>query len=186
LLALPKVPGISIRYTTNGTSPANAGYSTYDKPIRVPDNCRVVIAQAVAENPNLASEQQSIKITGIIEPPPPPDPRPARWIGTQKLDETAAIWDLVARLEKAPGVVAHDISLTAQSSDGLQYIEFAGSLVEGYTASEFRRLADALQALVGAGTLRGAVQAMAFPTGQALLDWLKAAKIPFDATKVKQ
>lgn len=186
LLALPKVPGISIRYTTNGTSPANAGYSTYDKPIRVPDNCRVVIAQAVAENPNLSSEQQTIKIPGIIDPPPPPDPRPARWIGTQRFDDTAAIWDLVARLEKASGVVAHDISLTAQNTDGSQYIEFAGSLVEGYTASEFRRLADALQALVGAGTLRGAVQSMAFPTGQALLDWLKAAKIPYEATKVKQ
>jgi len=47
-------------------------------------------------------------------------------------------------------------------------------------------VADRLQELVGAGTLRMNVGSLGFHTGQALLDWLKANKQSFDMTKVKQ
>jgi hypothetical protein len=43
-----------------------------------------------------------------------------------------------------------------------------------------------MQEVVGAGTLRLMVGSLGFPTGQALLDWLKANNQSFDITKVAQ
>ena len=75
---------------------------------------------------------------------------------------------------------------TTESTDGLQHVEYTGALDAGYTASTMKAAADKLQEIVGAGALRMTVGALGFATGQALLDWLKATKQPFDASKVQQ
>jgi len=63
LLALPKANGISIRYTTDGSSPTSVGFfATYDGPFRVPAKSRVVCAMAVASGYNVSSETISIPI----------------------------------------------------------------------------------------------------------------------------
>jgi hypothetical protein len=43
-----------------------------------------------------------------------------------------------------------------------------------------------LQDIVSGGGLRMTIGSLAFPNGQALLDWLKATNQPFNATKVSQ
>ena len=40
--------------------------------------------------------------------------------------------------------------------------------------------------MVGGGGLRMTAGSLAFPAGQALLDWLKATNQPFNAAKVRQ
>ena len=90
------------------------------------------------------------------------------------------------RLEQAGAVMAHDISLTAESSDGQQNVEYSGALDSGYDAAAVKAIAQKLQDIVSGGDLRMTIGSLAFPTGQALLDWLKATNQPFNAAKVSQ
>jgi hypothetical protein len=187
LLALPKANGISIRYTTDGSSPTSAGFATYDGAFRVPANCRIVCAMAVASAYDLNSEIVRIPIPQKGATDPSLDlTNPARWNQQTKLDDPAAVWDFIQRLEKSPGVVAFDIGLTAESGDRQQSVDYSGALDGGYDAAALKSVAGKLQEIVTGGSLRMTVGSLGFPTGQALLDWLKATNQPFDAAKVTQ
>lgn len=111
---------------------------------------------------------------------------PARWTQQTKLDDATAVWDTIGRLEKAGTVMAHDISLTAESADGQQNVEYSGALEGGYDAPAVKAIAQKLQDIVSEGSLRMAIGNLAFPSGQALLDWLKATNQAFNAAKVRQ
>ena len=187
LKALPKANGIQIRYTTDGSSPTSAGHAIYDGPIRVPAACRVVCAMAVASAYELSSEQIRIQIPQKGEETRTVDPQiPAKLKLQQKLDDNGAVWNLIEQLGKAPGVTVNDISLTAESASGQQHVEFMGSTDVGYDASTLKGLADRLVATAGEGTLRMQVSTFNFSTGQALLDWLRANKLPFEQHRVTQ
>jgi len=188
LLALPKVNGISIRYTTDGSSPTSAGVATYNGLFRVPSKCRIVCAIAVSDGYDLNSEIIRISIPQREGGTPPliDATRPARWNHQTKLDDAGMVWDFIQRLEKATGVSAFDVGLTAESSDGQQNVEYSGALDGGYTASALRTFADKLQEIVSGGSLRMTIGSLGFPTGQALLDWLKATNQPFNVAKVSQ
>jgi hypothetical protein len=186
LLALPKANGTSIRYTTDGSSPTGGGFATYDGVFRVPARCRVVCAMAVSTGYDLNSEPIRIAIPQKGQERPPVDPvLPARWTQHTKLDDPGAVWNFIKRLELAAGVNAYDISLTAESGDGQQNVEYSGAL-DGYAAGAVKSIADKLQEIVGGGSLRMTIGSLGFPTGQALLDWLKANNQAFDAAKVSQ
>ena len=187
LLALPKANGITIRYTTDGSSPTSAGSATYDGAFRVPANCRVVCAMAEVAAYDLFSETMRIPIPqGGQERPPIDLASPARWSQQTKFDDAGQVWDFIQRLEKATGVNAFDIGLTAESSDGQQNVEYSGALESGYTAAAVKSVAERLQEIVSGGSLRMTVGSLAFPTGQGLLDWLRATDQPFNAAKVRQ
>ena len=49
-----------------------------------------------------------------------------------------------------------------------------------------KAVAQKLQDIVSEGSLRMAIGSLAFPSGQALLDWLKATNQAFNAAKVIQ
>ena len=189
-LTLPKANGIAIRYTTDGSSPTNAGSATYDGKFRVPANCRVVCAIAVAADYGLNSETIRIPIPQKGTDRPPIDlAAAARWNQQAKLDDAGAVWDFLLRLEGANTVTAHDISLTAESVDGQQNVEYSGALEGGYAAAAIKTVAERLQEIVSQatpGSLRMSIGSLAFPTGQSLLDWLKATNQPFNVAKVVQ
>ncbi len=167
------------------SSGAQAGIS--DGPIRVPEGCRVIRAMAVAGDYNLNSEVLPIQIPQRGEEERGIDPHlPARWKQRIKLDETGQVWDYIQRLNSTPGVIAHEISFTGTSADGLQSIEFSGALDAGYDGQTMRDIADKIQELAQGDNLRLTVGAMVFPTGQALLDWLQGTKQPFHIEKVEQ
>jgi len=187
LLALPKANGIAIRYTTDGSSPASAGFATYNGPFRVPANCRIVCAMAVASAYDLNSETIRIPIPQRGEKERTLDPLiPARWNQQTKLDDSGAVWDFIKRLEKTLGVSAYDISFTAESSDGQQNVEYSGALDRGYDAAALKSVAEKLREIVGGGSLRMTIGALGFPTGQTLLDWLRATNQPFNLAKITQ
>ena len=187
LRALPRVAGIAIRYTTDGSAPTHVGAATYDGSFRVPAGSRVVCAVAGASDLGLYSEVLRIPIPQPGGNGPKLDAtRPARWTQRAKLDDAGAVWDFVRRLDEAATVIAFDLQLTAESTEGLQHVEYSGALDAGYTAAALQIAADKLQEIVGAGALRMTVGSLGFDTGQALLDWLKATNQPFDASKVQQ
>ena len=188
LLALPKAGGVSIRYTTDGSSPTSTGSATYDGVFRVSASCRIVCALAVATDYGLNSEAIRITIPqkGTDRRLPIDLATPARWKQQSKLDDASAVWDFLKRLELAAGVSAHDINLTAESSDGQQNVDYSGALDGGYHAAAVKSVAERLQEIVNGGSLRMSVGSLAFPTGQALLDWLKATRQPFNAAMLGQ
>ena len=187
LLALPKANGIVIRYTTDGSSPTSTGSASYDGGFRVPAHCRVVCAIAVAADYGLNSETLRIAIPQQGTERPAIDLfAPARWNQQTKFDDAGAVWDFLQRLEGASGVTAHNISLTAESADGQQNVDYSGALDGGYHAAAAKTVAERLQEIVSSGSLRMSVGSLAFPTGQALLDWLQATQQPFDAARVVQ
>ena len=187
LRALPRVAGIAIRYTTDGSAPTHVGAASYDDTFRVPAGSRVVCAIAGASDVGLYSEVLRVPIPQPGGTGPKLDAtKPARWTQRAKLDDAGAVWDFIQRLAEAATVVAFDLQLTAESIDGLQHVEYSGALDAGYTAASMKTAADKLQEIVGAGALRMTVGSLGFATGQALLDWLKATNQPFDAAKVQQ
>ena len=187
LSALPKVGGITIRYTTDGSAPTSAIAATYEDIFRVPTHCRIVCAVATAASQGISSEIIRIPIPQKGTDDPELDAKmPARWTQRLKLDESGMVWDFIQRLSAAEDVTAYDIGLTAESGDGQQHIEFSAANDAGYRGDTLQSFADRLQELVGAGSLRMTVGSLGFPTGQHLLDWLKATKQPFDLSKVKQ
>jgi chitobiase/beta-hexosaminidase-like protein len=188
LLALPKVSGISIRYTTDGSSPTGAGFATYTGAFRVPEKCRIVCAMAVC--PEYESGSEPIR---ILIPQPGTDARPpvnltaqAGWSQQTKLDDSTSVWDFIERLGKSPGVRAYDINLTAESSDGHENVEYSGALQSGYDAVAVKSVAEKLQEIASGGGLRMSIGSLGFPTGQALLDWLKVTNQQFNASKITQ
>ena len=187
LLALPKANGITIRYTTDGSSPTSAGFATYDGKFRVPATCRIVCAMAVASAFNLNSESVRIQIPQKGTTDPSLDlTAPARWNQQTKLDDPGEVWDFIQRFENSAGVVAYDIGLTAESGDRQQSVDYSGTLDGGYDAAMLKSVAEKLQEIATGGSLRMTVGSLGFPTGQALLDWLKATNQPFDLSKVTQ
>jgi hypothetical protein len=192
LLALPRAGGISIRYTTDGSAPTSVGTATYDGPIRVPANCRVVCALAVHSGYNLNSEAVRIPIPqrGQTTRPPIDLVQPARWTQQTRLDDASAVWDFVQHLEQAPTVRSHVIGLTAESEDGQQNVEYSGALDAGYDGAAIKAMAQRLLDIVSVqdhvGSLRLTVGSLSFITGQALLDWLRATNQSFNAAKVSQ
>jgi len=187
LLALPKANGITLRYTTDGSSPTGTGFATYDGPFRVPAKCRIVCAMAVASAYEIYSETVRIPIPQKGQEERTLDPEiPARWNQQTKFDDSGAAWDFIQRLENAVGVTAYDIGLTAESSDGRQNVEYSGVLEGGYDAAALKSVAEKLQEIVGGGSLRMAIGSLGFLTGQALLDWLRATSQPFNLAKVTQ
>lgn len=187
LRALPRAAGIDIRCTTDGSAPTHVGAATYDGSLRVPAGSRVVCAIAVAGAYGINSEVLRIPIPQPGGDGPRLDAtRPARWTQRAKLDDAGAVWDFIQRLDEAATVIAHDLQLTAESEDGLQHVEYSGALDSGYSAASLKQAADKLQDIVGPGGLRMTVGSLAFTTGQALLDWLRATNQPFDMAKVQQ
>ena len=189
LQAQPHASGIAIRYTTDGSSPTSAGAATYDGPIRVAENCRVICAIAVSDEYSLNSETLKVQIPqgGSGNPTPTIDKTtPATWTSKNKLDDSGAVWEFIGRLEKTNQAIAYDINLTAESEDGDVVLDYAGSQPNGYTAEAIKTLAEDLQRMVGSGSLRMTLGKTKFATGQELLDWLKATKQNFDLNKVSQ
>lgn len=188
LLALPKANGICIRTTTDGSSPTGTSAATYDGAFRVPANSRIVCALAVCTDYDLYSEVIRIQIPqrGQETRPPIEFSKPARWTQQQRLDDASMVWDFLQYLERDSRTVAHDISLTAESHDGMQNLEYSGALESGYDAAAAKSVAERLQEIVGSGSLRMTVGSLTFPTGQALLDWLKATNQSFNVAYVKQ
>jgi len=187
LLAFPKSNGVSIHYTTDGSSPIGTNAAAYDGPLRVPANCRKVCAVALAPVYSLTSQAIVQDIPKRGEEARTIDAtRPARWQKVSKLDDSGAVWDLIMRLEQTTGVVAYDVQLSATSSNGEQIVDYTGSLASGYSGAELKAVATKLQDIVQDGSLRMEIGELGFPTGQALIDWLNAAKEPFNLSYMSQ
>ena len=186
-MAFPKTSGVSIHYTSDGSSPIGTNAAVYDGAIRVQETCRKVCAVAQAPMYSLTSKQVVLDIPKRGEESRTIDAtRPARWDKESKLDDSGTVWNLITRLEQNSGVVAFDVHITATSGNGEQVVEYSGSLTSCYTGGELKAVSEKLQDIVQDGSLRMDVGELGFPTGQALIDWLNATNEPFNLSYVSQ
>lgn len=189
LQSLPQAGSVSVHYTTDGSSPTNAGAATYDGPIRVPETCRILQAVAICNTHGLSSEVRKITIAQKDEAGGGESfdkTAPTTWKGKTNGDDSGKVWQLIDALAMYSDVRARTVSLTAESADGEQLLDFAGSRDSGYSAEELRTLANQLQELSGPGSLRLKINQLEFLTGQKLLDWLRDRNEPFESHKATQ
>jgi hypothetical protein len=148
----------------------------------------VVCGVALASELGIASETIRIAIPQSGEEVQSIDlVSPCRWSKANKRDDTAGVWDLIARLEQTPATTSFDISLIAESADGFQIVDYSGALESGYTAAQLKELATRLQDIAGTGAkLRITIGTLSFPSGQALLDWLRAINEAFEANYISE
>lgn len=188
LQAMPRTAGLSIQYTTDGSAPSSATAARYDGPVRVPAGARLISAQVSAPAFDLHSQ--------VLRVPIPSNgddggggldlTSPAAWTDPIKLDDAGAAWAFLDRLKKVKDATAHDVSITAESDDGRQTLDYMGAVDGGYGTDRLDEVARALQDLVGGSALRMRLGSLRFESGQDLLDWLKAANVAFDLRKVRQ
>lgn len=186
-LALPKTNGIEVRYTTDGSSPINAGSAVYNGVFRVPQTCRVIRAVATASQCDNNSE--IIKIDIPTEAGGGPSIRPdvpARWVAISKLDDSGAVWDFIESLRPFEGAAATEISISLGSTDGFQNLDYADTIESGYTAESLKTLVEKIQTVFPGERLRMTVGSIIFLKGQSLLDWLQATRQQFRAENVRQ
>ena len=182
-VTLRSLPSGKISYSTDGRAPEYGG--SYDSPFVPPEACSVVLA--VAEVEGIKSKQLRVPIpkrdvTGLFEI----DPHKAcLWSRRHKLDDSGSTWKFIEAMEKHI-VIAYDIIIKAENNAGDQTLEYLGSGAEGYLSNQLRKFCDSLQELVGPGSVRLECARMHFPTGQALLDWLKEAGIEPIPEEVEQ
>jgi hypothetical protein len=186
-LALPKTNGIEVRYTTDGSSPMNAGSAVYNGVFRVPSSCRVIRAVAVA----LQHDNNSEIITVNIPTEAGGGPRirldvPARWTATTRLDDSGAVWEFIEKLRPFLGATATDITITLLSEDGLRSLDYADSIQDGYNADSLKSLVEKIQTVFPGEKLRMIVGSILFLTGQSLLDWLQATRQQFRFENIRQ
>jgi hypothetical protein len=184
LLALPKAPGIVIKYTTDGSAPTSATAATYAGPFKVPAGTRVVLAIATCAAFNLSSAQSNIPIPDGKKKPKINVAIPTKWKKKLKLDDSASVWKFIGKLEQLPNVNANDISVSLESSDGKENIDYIGS--RSFEGASLKETVEKLQTMVEGGGLRMSVGSLDFPTGQGLLDWLKVSEISFEPNYVEQ
>lgn len=186
-LALPATNGIKVRYTTDGSSPMNAGSAVYNGVFRVPSNCRIIRAVAVASQYDNNSEIITVNIPTEAGGGPRIRPDvPARWTAITRLDDSGAVWDFIEKLRPFAGASATDITITLQSEDGLRNLEYADSIQDGYNAESLTSLVEKIQTVFPGEKLRMTVGSILFLTGQSLLDWLQAARQQFRVENIRQ
>jgi hypothetical protein len=187
-LALPKTNGIDVRYTTDGSSPINAGSAVYNGVFRVPQNCRVIRAVATASQCDNNSEIIKIDIPTEEEGGGPPIRLdvPARWVAISKLDDSGAVWDFIEKLRPFEGAAATEIALSLGSTDGFQNLDYSDTIENGYAAESLKALVEKIQTVFPGERLRMTVGSIIFLKGQSLLDWLQATRQQFRAENVRQ
>ena len=80
----------------------------------------------------------------------------------------------------------YDISLTAESSDGQQNVDYSGALKGGYDAARSKNLRRETARNRQRRQPGMTIGSLGFPTGQACSTGSKSTNQPFNATKVTQ
>ena len=134
LLAFPKANGVSINYTTDGSSPINANAAVYEGPIRVPENCRKVCAVAKAPMYSLTSQPIVQDIPKRGEEARTIDPtQPALW-------QKGASWMTPVRPESDHSTGANPKRCgVRRSANGHQQKRRTGCGLHRFTGNRIRR-----------------------------------------------
>ena len=176
-------PGTPIRYTTDGSDPANAG-GVYDGPFAVPEGSRVVLA--VAKKDGIASELHRRDIADTPVSRPIDRAAPATWTPENGLECTAtrSTYDFISRLKKHDAQVG-GLRVTIQTARAQSWSELSLSDDIELNGYELERIIEALRPLVDAGEVAIDAKRVRFETGQRFLDYVADARLQYDRDDVR-
>ncbi|NLD45226.1 MAG: glycosyl transferase, partial [Chloroflexi bacterium] len=187
MMELEAAPMAHVHYTTDGSDPKLAG-ARYADPFALPQSATVVLAYA--ERDGVASEVLNVPVERPGSGPGPQvhvDPRlPAR---LERRQETHSTQDTYAWIEKQEKHRGRPAGLTVTSGGSGRATEWAQLVTSEKVSLSTEQLVEALGLLrrvQGEGQVMMEVQAVCYPTGQDLLDWVAAERTELQPGEVQQ
>jgi len=181
---LRAIPSGAIRYTTDGSSPQNAG-QVYSQPFQVPGTCSVILAQAAEAG--IVSEALRIAVPKAAPGGGPVwrvDPaKPVTWRKSHNFDSTSEVFTF---LDQA---INHDATLGSVQIVVAKEGHFAELQLDEDTflAGEIvRDLTTRLRELLGAANVTLEVRTLKLAQGQHLLDLAGDLKETLEQPEVMQ
>ncbi|GAB4240018.1 MAG: DUF499 domain-containing protein [Acidobacteriota bacterium] len=181
---LKAAPEAEIRYTTDGTSPRLGG-ARYEGPFLIRKPTSLVLAYAYRDGiesevlhiPIDWEQSEEIKIEREL---------PARLLRKQKTQTTQETYGWLDALERHRGE-AQGLTLTVmgQGTDR-NWVELTTFQEMRFSAERIREALKFLRELHSQGQVTLEAQALCFPTGQDLLDWVADVKTELSPGEVKQ
>jgi len=180
MVELRSAPTVPIRYTTDGSDPKHCG-GAYAGPFVVPAGTVCILA--VAEKDEIKSDihrldicwDKTLQIRIDVT-------RPVVWARDCRLDTTKESYEFLEMLKKHKASVPCD-RIAIVGKNWLE-LTFDGKLI--LSGEQAEEAVGHLRALLSEGQVAIGTPAIHFPTGQALLDWVKDAKTEIKAEEVKQ
>jgi len=179
MLELRAAPPAAIKYSTDGSDPKLAG-GAYDEPVVIPKGTRIVLAYA--EKNGIASDVAQVTINWSKDPERKPidKAKPATWKPADgfSYSTTRNAYGFITRLTKY-GVEAAVTRIAVLDAKWVE-LSLADDIV--MDADRLKATVEHLRSLVDAGEVNVDAAALRFPTGQALLDYVRdlAIELPHD------
>ena len=171
--------GATIKYTTDGSNPKNAG-GLYSSPFEIDRSVRVVLA--IAEKEGVNSEPLQIDIDWKAEKQGLDLNKPTTWKHDHSIKSTKDTFDFTDRLKKYRGLVPEArISVVGKSWIELNVdsgIELSGEQIE--------KLIESLREVYSDGQVSVNARSIKFTKGQDMKDFADAEKVDINMDEVSQ
>lgn len=180
MIELKAAPHVPIRYTTDGSDPKISG-GTYDGPSIVPPGTLCVLA--VAEKQGIVSSPHRLDIRWDKVDDFRVDPtKPAIWKRENRPSTTKDSYEFLAHLKK------HQASILGPrvTINGQNWIELSVDANLALDVDKVESAINSLRGLLTDGEVEIEAEALSFPSGQKLLDWVAEVKTEIKREEVKQ
>jgi len=191
MMKMISAPPVDIRYTTDGSSPAENG-ALYEEDFEVPEGTHFVVAEALSEKYDVKSEAYQIRIptgplpggtgVGVAEVNVIKD-QPLTIVKQYSTSDTKQTYEFLANLKK------HNIQMAKISTvidNSGRWIEVNTDGQTWFEPSAFERQIEGLRNIItGEDNTRITISlgSLSFPSGQKFLDWV--ADNQYDLLKFK-
>ncbi|MCB1133918.1 MAG: chitobiase/beta-hexosaminidase C-terminal domain-containing protein, partial [Verrucomicrobiae bacterium] len=176
LQAAPEVP---IYYSTDGSTPTDAS-GLYDEPFPVPSGTICVLA--LGEKDGIRSEILRADVPASSQAVAVDPSKPATWKRSHSFDTTKETYEFLSQLEKAGASMLGMRVLVGTSP----WAEINTDSAMSLDRAAAEKLLIPLRELVGSGEVQLSCDALAFPSGQDLLDWVADRKTELKEQEVIQ
>lgn len=177
---LQAAPQADIRYTTNGSDPKGSG-GIYAGPFVVPPG--TVFVLAVAEKSGITSEVLRVGIDWQKDDSVQLDLfKPVLWKRRHEYKTTKETYEFIGLLKKH-GAAALGPRVTLS---GQRYIELTFDPKLEPAPEQIEKALDVLRPMLAEGAVWIDSEAVRFPSGQALMDWIAEAKTELKPNEVVQ
>ena len=184
MLELQASPLADIFYTSDGSSPKNNG-ARYDGPFIIPQGAPLVLAYA--ERDGIESEILTVHVDWERSEDIKVDPqRPAKLQRRQKTDSTQETYAWLETLQKHNGELSGLTLTIGSDASAHQWLELNASDDKRITPQQVQEALDVLRRIQADGQVVLKIQALHFPSGQDLLEWVAARKTTLQPGEVSQ
>jgi len=179
---LRALPSGQIRYTTDGSGVETSGV-LYDTPFEIPEDCRVILAIAEADNiksptVNIPAPKGKVDIVSTID-----RAKAAIWKRSFKKDSTGETYQFLENAKKC-GAELGGVSLIIAKDT--RWIQLTTPDEVFHVIEHFEHGADVLKEFISEGVLSIDVGSLKFDSGQQLLDMVADLKTELKEGEVRQ